>query len=84
MKIDPALCCAIGTVLFETGGRAVTARAITTFITPYVRVAATVADVSAALFHLEQRGDVRRIADPDEPSILSWTLTDAGKIRFPN
>ena len=81
--VDPELCRAIGTVLHEAGGRPCTARAISTFVRPYVRTTASVLDVHSHLLHLENRGDVRRHADPDEPEILSWSLTDAGKLRFP-
>ncbi len=81
--IDPELCRAIGTVLFEANDRPLTPRALSTFVRNYVRTPATVADVQAALVHLETRGDVRRIADQDAPEILSYVLTPAGKVRFP-
>ena len=82
--VDPELCRAIGTVLHESDGRPCTARALTSYVYRYIRTPATVADVQGALNHLETRGDVRRHADPDDPTILSWTLTDAGKLRFPS
>jgi hypothetical protein len=81
--IDRDLCQAIGTVLQESSDRALTPRMLSTFVRPYVRVPATVSDVQAVLVHLETRGDVRRIADPDDPEILSYVLTPAGKVRFP-
>lgn len=80
--IDPELCKAIGIVLHEANGRPMSARALTMFVSPYVRVPATAADVQSHLVHLEDRGDVRRHADPDAPSQLTYSLTDAGKLRF--
>jgi hypothetical protein len=79
--VDPELVNAIGTVLSESD-RPIGVRPIAIFIRPYVRCAAAVSDVQSHLLHLESRGDVRRHADPDEPSILSWSLTEAGKLRF--
>jgi len=82
--IDPELCRAIGTVLITCDGRAVTPRAIASFVKRYVRTHASVDDVNVTLLHLETRGEVRRVADPDDPEQLSWCLTDAGKRRFAN
>ena len=81
--IDRELVQAIGTVLITCDGRPASTRAIATFVRPYVRTPASVLDVHSNLLHLETRGDVRRHADPDEPEILSWSLTAAGKLRFP-
>lgn len=79
---DPELCRAVGTVLAESAGRALTVRQLSTYVRPYVRVPAGVDDVQRAVAHLETRGEVRRIADPDDPTLLSWTLTEAGRTRF--
>lgn len=81
--IDPELCRAVGTVLHEANNKPLTPRALSTYVRNYVRTPATVTDVQTALVHLETRGDVRRIADPDDPALLSYVLTDAGKVRFP-
>ena len=82
MPEDPALCRAIGTVLAESAGRALTVRQLSVYVRPYVRVPAGVDEVQRAVVHLETRGDLRRIADPDDPSLLSWTLTESGQVRF--
>jgi hypothetical protein len=79
--IDPELCQAIGIVLHESPAPVKT-RIIALFVRSYVRTPAMVPDVDVHLHHLEARGDVRRHADPDNPTILSWSLTDAGKQRF--
>lgn len=79
---DPELCRAVGTVLAESAGRALTVRQLSTYVRPYVRVPAGVDDVQRAVTHLETRGEVRRIADPDDPTLLSWTLTESGATRF--
>jgi phage tail tape-measure protein len=81
--IDAELCQAVGTVLATCDGRPATTRAIAAFVRPYVRTAASVADVQATLLHLEKHGDVDREADRDDKTLLSWFLTDAGKRRFP-
>ena len=81
--IDPDLCRAIGTVLTECQGhKPPSARTIAVWVKPYVRTAATVSDVQRNIDHLERRGDITRRADPDEPTILGYQLTAAGKTRF--
>jgi hypothetical protein len=84
MRIDPELCHAIGTVLVEAGDRPLTVRALHSFVRPYLRVSADVADVARHVAHLEGRGDLRRHADPDDPETLAYTLTQAGRTRFAN
>ena len=82
MSADPELCRAVGTVLAESAGHALTVRQLAVYVRPYVRVPSGVDDVQSAVVHLETRGEVRRIADPDDASLLSWTLTEAGRTRF--
>ncbi|MCK9468154.1 MAG: hypothetical protein M0Q49_01950 [Porticoccaceae bacterium] len=81
-RVDAELCRAIGTVLAESGGRALTVRQLAIYVAPFVRVAASVADCQGAVAHLERRGDLRRLADPDDPELLSYLLTPAGVGRF--
>lgn len=82
LPVDPELCRAVGTILAESAGRALTVRQLSTYVGPYVRTPAGVDDVQRVVLHLEARGDVRRLADPDNPAFLFWTLTDSGKTRF--
>jgi len=82
MPADPELSRAIGTVLAESAGRALTVRQLSVYVRPYVRVPAGVDDVQRAVVHLETRGDLRRLADPDDPTLLSWALTESGQARF--
>jgi hypothetical protein len=78
MNIDPELCNAIRQVLASCGNRALLPSPLLTFVRPYITVPHTLADVQRHLLHLESRGDVRRHANPDNPEILSWSLTEAG------
>lgn len=81
--IDPDLCRAIGTVLLECEGHTKpSARTLSVWVKPYVRTPATVSDVQKHLQHLEGRGDIVRHADPDNPALLSYSLTAGGKSRF--
>jgi len=79
--IDPDLCDAIRATLSECGGRPLLPAALLTYCRPNLRVPHTVADVQAHLLRLEERGEVERHANPDCPEILSWSLTEAGRLR---
>jgi len=82
-NIDPDICNAIGTVLAETDNhQPPTARTLHLWAQPYPRTPASVADVQRHVNHLEARGDIQRHADPDNPTILSYSLTEAGRRRF--
>jgi len=79
--IDPDLCDAVRSTLSECGGRPLAPGALLVYCRPLVRVPHTQADVQAHLLHLEARGEVQRHANPDCPEILSWSLTEAGRLR---
>ncbi len=82
--IDPDLCAAIREVLAECDNRPLLPGALLTYCRPSLRVPATPADLQRHLLHLESRGELRRHANPDAPEILSWSLTDAGRLRAQN
>jgi hypothetical protein len=79
--IDPDLCAAIRSVLSECVGRPLLPAALLTYCRPSLRVPHTLADVQSHLLRMEERGEVTRHANPDDPSILSWSLTEAGSLR---
>ena len=79
--IDPDLCAAIRAVLTECDNRPLLPGALLTYCRPSLRVPASLGDLQRHLLHLEERGEVRRHANPDAPEILSWSLTDAGRNR---
>ena len=81
MNIDPKLCDAIRSTLFECDGKPLLPNALLTYVRPQVATPVVASDLWAHLLHLEGRGEVRRHANPDNPNILSWSLTDAGKSR---
>jgi len=79
--IDTDLCAAIRGVLHECDGRPTSHTAIYVYVRPRIRGPVIVADVWNHLLHLENAGEVDRHANRDDKTLVSWTLTDAGKTR---
>lgn len=77
--IDSDLSQAIVTVLKECAGKPLAVRPLTTYANGYSRAPASVADVQRHVDDLERRGYLQRVADRFNPSLLSWTLTEAGQ-----
>ena len=78
MNIDPALCNAIRSTLYECDGRDLLPNALLIYVRPRVVTPVIASDLWAHLLYLEERGEVLRHANRDNPEILSWSLTTAG------
>ena len=81
MNIEPAICDAIRSTLYTCDGRPLLSSALLTYVRPLVTIPMVASDLQAHLLHLEERGEVQRHANPDNHTILSWSLTSAGKTR---
>ena len=78
--IDTEVSQAIIQVLKECGSKPLAVRPLSTFANGYTRAPVTPAVVQEHIDDLERKGYVTRLANPLNPSDLSWTLTPAGKL----
>ena len=70
-NIDPALCDAIRSLLFGMDARPLLAPVIWVHVRDRVPSVTTQTDVQAHLAFLETRGEVARVANRDNPDIVS-------------
>ena len=80
-NIDPTLCDAIRNLLFEMDTRPLLASVIWIHVRDKMIIPTTQSDVQTHLSFLESRGEVTKIANRDNPTIVSWTLTQVGRVR---
>ena len=81
MIIDSKLCDAIRSTLWECDGRPLLESALLVYVRPLVTTPVVASDLRSHLLHLENAGEVDRNANRDDKTILSWSLTDAGRQR---
>ena len=84
-NVNPDICHEVRKLLHECGkSRPLSVESIYVYIRDAERLEKTIvvkSDVATHLAHLEREGEVARVPNPDNPTLHTWTLTDAGRVR---
>ena len=79
--IDPYICDAIRIALYECRTRGVSTSAFVSHLKDKIVSPITLPVIEQHLNFLEKRREIAQVQNRDNPSKISWTLTEAGRIR---